>query len=123
MNTFMTERGLATPEYEECFGGFLVTFKKRDFTPEVAGEATEHVAEHVKALLWVLKGDKSRLELQELLGIKHRPHFMESYMNPALNGGFIEMTVPDKPKSRLQKYRLTEKGRKYLSDMPGEKKK
>jgi hypothetical protein len=28
MNTFMTERGLAIPEYEECFGGFPVTFNK-----------------------------------------------------------------------------------------------
>jgi ATP-dependent DNA helicase RecG len=28
MNTLMIENGLATPEYEECFGGFLVTFQK-----------------------------------------------------------------------------------------------
>jgi predicted transcriptional regulator len=36
---------------------------------------------------------------------------MESYINPALNGGFVEMTLPDKPKSINQKYRLTPKGK------------
>lgn len=33
MKTLITERGLATSEDEECFGGFLVTFKKGEVTP------------------------------------------------------------------------------------------
>jgi ATP-dependent DNA helicase RecG len=35
-------------------------------------------------------------------------------MHPALEDGLIEMTIPEKPSSSKQKYRLTEKGRVYL---------
>jgi DNA-binding PadR family transcriptional regulator len=56
-----------------------------------------------------------RQELQELLGLKHEDHFREAYLKPALEAGLIEMTVPDKPRSRLQKYRLTNRGRAWLA--------
>jgi predicted transcriptional regulator len=34
------------------------------------------------------------------------------YINAALDEGWIEQTMPDKPTSKYQKYRLTEKGKK-----------
>ena len=49
----------------------------------------------------------------EKLNLKHRPTFLYSYIQPALEQGFIEMTIPDKPKSSKQKYRLTEKGKGF----------
>ena len=56
-----------------------------------------------------------RDELQEMLGLTGRGNFTVQYLKPALDAGFIEMTIPDKPNSRLQKYRITSAGKTYLA--------
>jgi hypothetical protein len=38
------------------------------------------------------------------------------YILPALEGRWIEMTIPGKPQSPLQKYRITAKARHWLAD-------
>ncbi len=48
-------------------------------------------------------------ELMGRLGLKHKATFRKNYLQPALNLGLVEMTVPDKPNSRNQKYRRAEK--------------
>ena len=48
------------------------------------------------------------------LGLSHRPTFRRNYLNPALAQGYVERTIPDKPNSPVQKYRLTEKGRQLI---------
>ena len=52
-------------------------------------------------------GDKeySTKELMESLELKHRPTFRDNYLLPALELGYIEMTIPDKPRSSKQRYR------------------
>jgi len=62
-------------------------------------------------------GNKSSGELRKILNIKHRQTFRENYIHPALEAGFIEMTIPERPMSSNQKYRLTDKGRKYISEL------
>jgi ATP-dependent DNA helicase RecG len=81
-------------------------------TPHDTPHDTPHVTPHVERLLSVLRDEMTRGELMELLELKDRMYFSKEYLAPALQGGFIEMTIPDKPKSKLQKYRLTEKGQK-----------
>jgi len=79
-------------------------------TGEVVGEATVHVDELTKRLLLILAGEMSRQELMERLELKHRPNFMEKYIQPALDTEHIEMIFPGKPTSKNQKYRLSDKG-------------
>jgi hypothetical protein len=42
--------------------------------------------------------------LMEKLGLKSRETFRKNYMNPALELGIVQMTIPDKPNSRNQRY-------------------
>lgn len=64
-------------------------------------------------------GEKSSGELRQLLGVKHRPTFRENYLHPATSQGLVELTRPEKPTSRLQKYRITDKGRGWLTAHEG----
>ncbi len=57
----------------------------------------------------------------DTVGISHRPTFLYSYLQPALNVGLVEMTIPDKPRSSKQKYRLTDKGKEWVEQNQAEK--
>ncbi|MDA8125659.1 MAG: transcriptional regulator [Deltaproteobacteria bacterium] len=46
-----------------------------------------------------------------------RTKFRNQVLNPLLNDELLEMTIPDKPRSSKQKYRLTEKGRAVLESL------
>jgi len=51
------------------------------------------------------------------LGLKDEKHFRENYQQVGVKLGLIEMTIPDKPSSSRQKYRLTDKGRALLEEL------
>ena len=53
------------------------------------------------------------------LSLKDRMHFSKEYLTRAIDGGHIEMTIPDKPNSRFQRYRLTDKGRRVIEGDEG----
>lgn len=61
---------------------------------------------YTKKLVDVMKYDiaYTAKELMELLDLKSRSSFRENYLLPAIKGGFVEMTLPDKPNSRNQRY-------------------
>ena len=71
---------------------------------------TLHVTEHVERLIVLLTGEMNRSQLQEAMRLRDRSHFSSAYLEPALKAGLIEMTLPEKPKSRKQQYRRTAQG-------------
>jgi len=58
----------------------------------------------------------TRSQSQIALGLKGQANYRDRYLQPAIEAEFIEMTIPDKPRSSKQKYRLAEKGRKAIQD-------
>lgn len=44
------------------------------------------------------------------LGLKHWKTFQANYLPPLMAMGILERTIPDKPRSRMQKYGTTEVG-------------
>ena len=59
----------------------------------------------------------TRRGLRAALGLKNDEHFRKAYLLPALHAGLIEMTIPDKPRSRNYRYRLTLAGREFLEQI------
>ncbi len=80
-------------------------------------QVTVQVTMQVNLLVKVLDGEMNRQEIQTKLGLSNRDYFRKGYLQPALEEGLIEMTVPDKPNSRLQKYRLSEAGKRLKQSL------
>ncbi|GHT15788.1 hypothetical protein AGMMS4956_16550 [Bacteroidia bacterium] len=79
-------------------------------TPQVTPQDTPQVTPQVVELVKILNAEMNRQEIQSALKLLNRENFRLNYLKTALEQGVIEMTIPDKPNSKLQKYRLTPLG-------------
>jgi ATP-dependent DNA helicase RecG len=80
----------------------------------IFSEATAQVAAQV---VIYCQTPRSAREMMAHMGLTHRQSFQANYLNPLLDGGVLERTIPNKPNSRLQKYRLTAKAKAWLTDL------
>lgn len=58
--------------------------------------------------------DSTLVDLMAITGRSNRTKFRDQVLNPLIKSGLLVMTIPEKPKSRLQKYRLTSNGKKWV---------
>lgn len=100
-------------------------------SPEKREQVGEQVGEQVKAdavkeiqvrpskqvlrLLSKMKGEMTVLEMMAALKLGGRRNFLERYLTPALNAGFVERTEPDSAHSPTQRYRLTPSGKASMT--------
>jgi hypothetical protein len=114
---FMAERADATPFIEFMLSALRDAIREAVAADPVSNQVTDQVAAMIRA---IETGEIGSHDLMQVLGLSHRPTFRENYLNPALNDGWIERTQPDSPRSPTQRYRLTDKGRRWLQRHAGE---
>ncbi|MDH8701729.1 fido (protein-threonine AMPylation protein) [Dysgonomonadaceae bacterium PH5-43] len=77
-------------------------------------QLTEQLSEKEKSVIAAIAHEQISLkELMDIIGIKHRPTFLENYINPALERGLIRTLYTQTPNHPRQKYLLTPKGLNY----------
>ena len=83
----------------------------RTSTEQVPEQPPAQVTEQAKILISAIANEQLTLkQLMERVGLKHRPTFMENYLNPAIQSGFVRVLYPETPNHPRQKYLLTVKG-------------
>lgn len=88
--------------------------KYRTSTEQVA----EQVAEQVRCIISAVGKDQLTLkQIMERAELKHRPYFIDNYLNPAISDGYVRLLYPDKPRHPRQKYLLTVKGLAIYNDI------
>jgi hypothetical protein len=64
--------------------------------------------DHLK-ILKNCKGESSANELMTILKRSNKSKFKIAIINPLVKNGYLELTIPESPRSPIQKYRLTNK--------------
>ena len=106
----MEEAGLPEPVYRQSEFMLYATLKNKNWGKEdTSWVATTHDATHdtthdKKNLLDFCTVPRSRKEMMEYMCLSNRRYFWEHYLKPMLEDGSIRMTIPDKPRSKNQKY-------------------
>jgi len=120
------EMGLKKPEFAQD-QSFLATLWRQEKSDSVqdndhntnSGDYdndydNDYDSDHDKKILVFTITPKSRKEIMDLLGLGTHTDNYVRYIAPLLEKGLLAMTLPDKPKSKNQKYITTKKGKKFL---------
>ena len=107
------EAGLPEPEFTVS-DGFTVRIMRK------AGQVTGQVDPWIIRVLSACQSQPLKSgEIQAISGIRHRETFQRNYLDHLLAEALLERTIPDKPNSPQQKYRITPKGRQVLAQSKG----
>ena len=99
----LKNNGSKEPEFEtnETRDYFITTiFMHEGFENEIKEQSTTHQDK----ILEFCKEPKTTKEIMAYLGLKDRRNLYIKYMRPLIDSGKLQMTVPDKPNTKNQKY-------------------
>jgi len=97
VRTELKKAGMPDPIFIDRRGVFKVIFYKK------AAAESKYVDVEQEILNYCIT-PRSREELAERFGFEAPTYFIKTYIQPLIENGKIKMTLPDKPKSKFQKY-------------------
>lgn len=96
------------PKFFSTPSDFRVVLKNANYNMYCATtHDNAHVTVHDERMMKLLnfcETAKTRDDMQSHLGISSREYFRKKILKPLLESGQLKMTIPDKPKSKNQKY-------------------
>jgi len=114
--------GILDPTFTEASGAVTVTFKAevvvgaRDLVPDGHQVGTKSALSLCQVQVLELSDvPRALTELMGPSGRTDRTKFRDHVVAPLLDAGLLEMTIPEKPRSSKQQYRITEAGRSVLA--------
>ena len=105
---------LPAPEFKEMSGGFMVTAYNKK-TEQVGTKSA--LSQHQVNILRKCLIETGIIELMAITGRTDRTKFRHQVLNPLIAARLLEMSIPNKPTSSKQKYRLTDEGEKLLEKL------
>ena len=69
----------------------------------------------LKVLSALADGDLTRKEIFSTINMSGDSRSFKRNIEPLISYGFIEMTIPDSPNSKMQKYRITNQGKAHIA--------
>jgi DNA-binding PadR family transcriptional regulator len=82
-------------------------------TPQVTGEVAGELGPYARKILEFCNQQQPMRIISEAIGIRKWDN-VKPHLSALIKAGFLEMTIPDKPRSPKQRYRTTDLGRKVL---------
>ena len=113
--------------FSQVAGIFITEFPRPDpepdasITPPVGAQSeaqsgAQSGAQSAQVLRLLESGPFSASELLSLLGLESKTGAFKRSIKELIDNNLIEYTLPDKPNSRLQKYRRTPKGQRLITE-------
>lgn len=102
--------GLPAPVFENRRNEFVVTFYNTPILAPAASGQTAPGGDREAALLAYCMTPRTRQEIAQFLEVKTVFYATQRYVQPLLDEGKLAMTIPERPKSRNQRFVAVEKG-------------
>ena len=106
MRRVMREYGLPEPIFQDERGRFVVTLYNAPNYPDLPREKS--LSDKEKDLLRFLEIPRTRQEIVQYLDVSSVTNAMQTYIDPLIAKGLVKRSIPDKPRSRNQRFAAVE---------------